>query len=221
MKKLLILALLASASPAVAADNYQVVPAGGGTLTICSKDQGGGVQATCHYAVPSENFSGFVSVPVTISSDTIQMTSATGNWTAGQLMGSSTTAASSKIMHLNVCRVAGGKAQIRRLRLKTSATDTGFAGQTIYVELYRDDPTLTNGDRGTWLTTESFWVNEYPITLSKHFSNSEKGVSIPLETNVDCTSGQFYVSALIVAGTTFAPQNASVTVTLTAEAEAR
>ena len=217
---LLALAICAP-SPLLAADNITAKDGNGSSITICTKDQGSGVQASCHYAVPTENHLGEVSVPVVIASDTITMTSATTSWTATQLMGSSTTAASSKIMQLAVCRTTGGHAQLRRMRLKTGAADTGLAGQTIYVEIYRDSPTLTNGDRATWLTTESAWVGEYPITLAKHFSNSEKGISAPIEANIDCASGSSNVYALLVAGTSFAPQNASVTLTLVAEAEGR
>lgn len=62
MKKLLIASLLVSSClapmPAIAADNITAKDGNNSAFTLCTKDQGAGVQAPCHYLVPSENHAG-------------------------------------------------------------------------------------------------------------------------------------------------------------------
>jgi len=126
-------------------------------------------------------------------------------------------------MTFNICRVSNGTGMIRRARIKI-ASDTGFAGQAVTLYLYRDSPTLTNGDRGTWLTTESNYIGKIPVTLNNHFSDYEKGVGVPVdsngnvtEINYDC-NGTTGPTGLLVAGGTITPQAGSKAVTVVLEA---
>jgi hypothetical protein len=81
------------------------------------------------------------------------------------------------IMRLHVARATDKTGMIRRLRLKTN--DTAFAGATVRVHLYRDRPTVTNGDNGAFLTTESNYIGYSDVVLDRHFSDAEKGIGVP------------------------------------------
>lgn len=169
-----------------------------------------------------ENQLGFVSVPAIVASGTLSMVSSATAYTALQVIGASTTAGNAgNVVQLPVCRVNGGKATIRSMSLFTSAADAGMSGQTVNIQIYRDAPTLTNGDHGAYLTTESGWKNVYPVILAQHFSNAEKGRSAPIDTTMSCPTGQNFVYAVLQAGTSFTPSAGSLTLTLVAEVEAR
>jgi hypothetical protein len=151
-------------------------------------------------------------------------TSATTAWASGQVIGDSATAGSVTKMQFQVCRVAAGTGMIRRARIKI-ASDTGFAGQPVVLYLYRDSPTLTNGDRGTWLTTDSNYIGKIPVTLNNHFSDYEKGIGLPTdsssnvtEINYDCASSSQVIYGLLVAGGAITPQAGSKAVTVVLEA---
>lgn len=249
MKKLLLAgALTLACSPAFAANNISVKDSANVTTTVCSKDIGGGVQSTCHTAVdstgaeindttlhaqkvvvqPGENHIGEIGGRTVIagcaSSPCFTTTSATTAWSSGQIIGDSTTAASVTRMSFVVCRIAGGTGMIRRARVKV-ANDTGFVGASVVLYLYRDSPTLTNGDRGAWLTTESNYLGRIPVLLNNHFSDYEKGVGVPIdsnnnvtEINYDCASGVQVLYGLLVANGTITPAAGSKAVTVVLEA---
>jgi len=98
-------------------------------------------------------------------------------YTAGDLIANSTTAGSVVPLALPVARVAGGTGIIRAIRLKASGA--GAAGATVRVHLYRQSPTVTNGDNGVWLTTESEYVGSVDVTLDRTFSDAVKGTVGP------------------------------------------
>lgn len=119
----------------------------------------------------------------------------------GQLLANSATAGSvTPLDFATVCRVNQGTGMIRRARVKIA--DTGLAGKILVLKLYRDSPTVTNGDHGAWLSSESNFIGQIPVTLDQHFSDPfEKGVGAPAvgsEINFDCASASTHLYGLLV-----------------------
>lgn len=136
----------------------------------------------------------------TIAGASFTTTGTTTALTDGQLLANSGTAGSVTPLSFTVCRVNAGTGMVRRARLKIA--DTGLAGKILVVKLYRDSPTVTNGDHGTWLSTESNYIGQIPVTLDQHFSDFEKGIGAPAtgaEINFDCAGGSQLLYGLIVA----------------------
>lgn len=133
-------------------------------------------------------------------------------YSTGDLIANSATAGSvTPLDFAGACRVAGGTGLIRRARLKTP--DTGFASGSVILYLYKGSPTVTNGDNGAWLSTESNYIGSIPITLDKHFSDAEKGIGVPAsgsEINFDCGTGSTDIYGLEVAAGAITPQGAKL-----------
>lgn len=115
------------------------------------------------------------------------------------------------------CLVAGGNGGYIGARIKT--TDTGFAGKKVILKLHRDAPTYTNGDHGTWLTTESIALPSISVTLSDHYSDAEKGYGTPDNNGTangrsivgfDCAPTSQNIYGELVAGEAITPQGGKV-----------
>jgi hypothetical protein len=136
--------------------------------------------------------------------------SGTSAYSAGQLISNSGTAGSVVPLSFNVCRIAGGTGMARKARIKT--TDTGFVGATLRLHLYKSSPTVANGDRGTFSSTESEWLDDIDVILDHAFSEpTEKGVGVPnhgAEINYDCATGTQAVYGLLEARGAITPQGA-------------
>lgn len=131
-------------------------------------------------------------------------------YTAADLIANSATAGSVAPMSFTVCPAAAGVGMVRRARFKT--TDTGFASKLVVLKLYKDSPTVTNGDNGVWLSTESNYLGSITVTADQHFSDTlEKGIGAPAagsEINFDCAAGARVIYGLEVAGEAITPQGA-------------
>jgi len=130
-----------------------------------------------------------------------------------------TTAGTAGIMRLHVGRSADKTGMVRRLRLKTN--DTAFAGATIRVHLFKDRPTVSNGDNGAFLTTESNYIGYGDVLLDRHFADAEKGMGTPAigsEWNFEPASGTDYIHAILETRTAIATPGSAKTWTLAAEA---
>ena len=134
----------------------------------------------------------------------------TSGYTSGQLIANSATAGAVAPLSFAVCRQAGGTGMVRRARIKT--TDTGFAGATVRLHLYRDSPTAANGDHAAWSSTESVWLDDIDVTLDHAFSDpAEKGIGAPahgVEINFDCAAGAQTLYGLLEARGPITPQGA-------------
>jgi hypothetical protein len=131
--------------------------------------------------------------------------------TVAATVNANVTAGTAGIMQLHVARSTDKTGMVRRLRLKTN--DAAFAGATIRVHLYKDRPTVTNGDNGAFLTTESNYLGYADIVLDRHFSDAEKGFGTPAignEWNFDPSSGTDYIYAILETRTAVTPGSAKV-----------
>lgn len=212
------LSLLLVSSAHATDDTVTAKNAAGSTVTFCSKDTGSGVMASCSQLIKpdgtkitprqetaepaGENHVGEVGGHTTIVGATFTTTATTTALTDGQLLANNATAGSVTPLDFSgVCRVNQGTGMIRRARVKIP--DTGLAGKSLWLKLYRDSPTPTNGDHGTWLTTESNFIGQISVTLDQHFSDPyEKGLGAPSvgsEINFDCASASTHLYGLIVA----------------------
>ncbi len=156
-----------------------------------------------------ENHIGEVSSRTNIVGGSFTTPSGTTAYSSGQLIANSATAGSvTPLDFATVCRVNQGTGMVRRARVKTP--DTGFASATVILKLYRDSPTVTNGDHGTWLSTESNYIGQISVVLDQVFSDPmEKGIGAPSvgnEINFDCASGSQHLYGLLVAGGAITPQ---------------
>lgn len=155
----------------------------------------------------TEVFLGFVGGFVSIAPASFTTPAGTTPYASGDLIANSATAGSVVPLTFTVaCRINGAKAMVRRARFMTP--DTGFAGATIYLKLYRDSPTVTNGDNGIWLTTESNYIGTISIIADQHFSDAEKGIGVPdkgSEINFSCAGGSTTIYGLEVVGGAVTP----------------
>ena len=72
---------------------------------------------------------------------------------------------------------AGQIVKILRARLKKSGAV--ITNAQFRVHLYGAAPTVTNGDNGVWLSTESSYLGHFDVTIDKAFSAGSSGVGVP------------------------------------------
>jgi hypothetical protein len=186
----------------------------------------GGTIATA--PVAGENHIGQVGGAIAVATASFQRPADTLAYAVGDAILDSTTAAtvnantaagSAGIMRLHVARATDKTGMIRRLRLKTN--DTAFAAATVRVHLFRDRPTVTNGDNGAFLPTESNYIGYADVVLDRHFSDAEKGLGVPAigsEWNFDPAPGTDYIHAILETRTAITTPGSAKTWTLAAEA---
>jgi len=148
-------------------------------------------------------------------------TSAGGARGAGTVIADTTVAGSVTIPTFQVCRVNGGKAWLTRIRFRV-ASDTGFAGQSVILKVYRDSPTLTNGDRGSWSTNYASLIKSVSITLDPayHTNDYEGGVSEEMRVAFDCAAGSKNIYILPITSSAFTDQAGSKAIYMTVEGSA-
>ncbi len=163
-------------------------------------------------------YNGNVGGITTIVSDSFTRPSDTTTYAVGDLIANSTTAGSVTPLILPVARIPDKAATIRRVRLKKSGTSTTNA--QFRAHFYKASPTVSNGDNGAWLTTESTYIGSFDITMNRVFSDGAKGIGIPSvgsELILVPNAGSTDVFALLEALAAYTPTSAEV-FTLTAEA---
>jgi hypothetical protein len=138
-------------------------------------------------------------------------------YAVGDLVANSTTAGSVTPLSWTVGRVNDGYVTIRRARLKTSSTSVTNAQFRLH--LYGATPTVTNGDNGAWLSTQSTYLGWIDITVDKVFSDAAEGIGVPTagsEIIAPCLSGAATIKGLLEARAAYTPTNAG---TFTVELE--
>lgn len=141
----------------------------------------------------------------------------TNVYASGDLVANSTTAGSVVPITVAAGRVNDGTGMVRRVRLTTSST--GVTNKSFRVHFYKTTPTVTNGDNGVWLSTESTYLGACDVTIDKAFSDGAKGVGAPnagSEINFAPSSGTQNIFALIEARAAYTPTSAE-TITLACE----
>lgn len=152
-----------------------------------------------HAATPSANF--------TRPADTTA-------YASGDLVANSVTAGSVTPLSWTAARVAAGSGCVRRARLKKSGTTVTNASFRLH--LYAASPTLTNGDNGAWLSTQSTYMGAIDLDMSgtsgRVFSDAAEVVGVPVvgsEITFSLGSGQT-IYGLLEARAAYTPANAEV-----------
>lgn len=101
----------------------------------------------------------------------------TNTYASGDLVANNTAAGSVVPIVLAVARAADKTVVIPRIRLKKSGTSVVNA--VFRAHAYKDSPTVSNGDNGAWLTTESNYIGYMDITMDRVFSDAAKGFGVP------------------------------------------
>lgn len=132
-------------------------------------------------------------------------------YASGDLVANSTTAGSVVPITLAVARKNDGTVVIPRVRLKknnTSVTNAQFR-----VHLYKTSPTVTNGDNGAWLTTESNYIGYCDINMDRVFSDGAKGFGVPATGNqfiIEPDTGTQNIYALLEARAAYTPTSGEI-----------
>ena len=175
---------------------------------------GGGTAGVPSSAVTSvQGVSGgfpVVSVGVTAKvSSTFTRPADTTAYASGDLVANSTTAGSVTPMSFAIARVAAGTGMIRRCRL--SKTGTSITNASFRLHLYTVSPTVTNGDNGVWLSTQSAtYMGSLDMSSAKAFSDGAGTTGTPSdgsEINFALPSGQT-VYGLLEARGAYTPASA-------------
>lgn len=131
-------------------------------------------------------------------------------YASGDLVANSTTAGSVTPLSWVIARSDTGSVFIRRFKL--SKTNTTITSASFRLHLYTASPTVTNGDNGAWLSTESGYLGSLDITVDKVFSASSAGYGVPqngYEINAALASG-LTIYGLLEARAAYTPANAEV-----------
>ena len=94
----------------------------------------------------------------------------TTQYGSGDLVANSVTAGSVAAMQFTVTVAQGRAMKIKTVKLETDNTDAGDA--TFRFHLYATNPTVTNGDNGVWLTTESTHIGFVDLDTLVAFSDA-------------------------------------------------
>lgn len=160
----------------------------------------------------SENHVGTISGTIIIASGNFTRPANTTGYTNGQVIANSVTAGSCVPITLAVARINNASFMIRKLRLKVN--DTAWLNATVRVHLYKNSPTYSNGDGGTWLTTESAHIGYADILLNLQFSDPVvKGIGVPSfgsEWNDTPSSGTQNIFAVLETLSAVTPASASI-----------
>lgn len=127
-------------------------------------------------------------------------------YATGDLVANSTTAGNVVPMVLSAARTTDGRGMIRRARLKK--TGTSISNASFRIHLYKNAPTVTNGDNSAWLTTESLYLGAIDVTMDKVFSDAAKGIGVPnsgSEIVFDPSDGTQNIFALLEARGAYTP----------------
>lgn len=145
----------------------------------------------------------------------------TTTYASGDLVANSTTAGSVSALAVSVASANGKPFTAVRAHLKKSGAVLTLA--SFRVHLYKTRPTVTNGDNGAWLSTESGYIGSFDLAIDKAFSDGAAGVGVPLVGTVmrilPITTGKT-VFALIEARAAYVPISGEIfTLTLEGDAE--
>jgi hypothetical protein len=182
--------------------------------TLVTLAQGSGLALAAN-----ESHIGQIGGHIATATATMTRPADTTAYVSGDLIANSTTAGSVAPLTLAVARAANKSGAIRRLRLKVN--DTAWLNASVRVHLYRQSPTVANGDNGAFSSTESNHIGYSDITLDRQFSDPcVKGIGIPAigsEFNFEPDAGTANIYALLECRSAVTPA-ASKTFTLTLEA---
>jgi len=129
-------------------------------------------------------------------------------YASGDLVADNTTAGSVTPMSWVVGLMDNPEFFIRRVRIRKSTTTSTNA--SFRVHLFGAQPTVTNGDNGAWLPTESSYIGAFDVTVDRVFSDAAVGVGVPVigsEMSLRLASGRT-IWGLLESRAAYTPGNA-------------
>lgn len=132
-------------------------------------------------------------------------------YASGDLVANSTTPGSVVPLSWTVMEDNPGNLLVRRARIKKSTNTT--ANASFRLHLYETQPTVTNGDNGAWLSTDSSYLGAIDITVDKAFSDpSSRGIGVSNTGSEIIINGgnPKIIYGLLEARAAYAPGNAEV-----------
>jgi len=167
---------------------------------------------------PGENHLGEIGGRIVNASASFTRPADTVSYAIGDLVANGTTAGAVVPLSLAVCRAADRSAMLRRVQVRIS--DAAWLNAALRVHLFRVAPTVTNGDNGAFLASESQYLGACDVTLDRSFNDpAVKGFGVPMvgsEISIQPASGTAVIYALIELRSAVTPASGAV-VTLTAE----
>lgn len=154
-----------------------------------------------------------------ISSNTVTRPADTSAYSVGDIVAQSTTNSLCYAIPFTAARYAGGTGMLRRCRVKVN--DIAWANAEIYVHVFKNTPTFTNGDNGAFSAgvSESEYLGAFDVTFDRTFSDYVKGIGVPRtgsEINFDANTSSQSLYYTIETRTALTPA-ASETFTTTFE----
>lgn len=132
-------------------------------------------------------------------------------YTSGDLIANNTTAGSVVPMTFTCASANDRGFWVVRARLKK--TNTSVTNASFRLHLYKDTPTVSNGDNGAWLSNEQAYLGAMDITADKTFTDYSKGIGTPNNGTVIIatpTSGTQTIFGLLEARAAYTPTSAEV-----------
>jgi hypothetical protein len=138
-------------------------------------------------------------------------------YASGDLVANSTTAGSVTPMTFTMPVLGNRRNKIVRARIKKSGNSVTSASFRLH--LYTSSPTVTNGDNGAWLSSESGYIGSIDVVVDKAFNDSSGpavGYGSPTagaEVNLPNTlggTGKNTLYGLLEARATYTPASAEV-----------
>ncbi len=100
-------------------------------------------------------------------------------YASGDIVCQSTTVSASGCAPLTftVSRQADKSFLIPRARI--SASNATLTNASFRLHLYRQSPTIANGDNSAWSTTNSNYIGSMDVTFDRAFTDGAKGIALP------------------------------------------
>lgn len=194
------------------ASNFAMKDASALDLTFKSTESGG--VHTPHQRIEAEageNHIGAIGGHIEVATTSFTRPADTTAYAAGDLIANSITAGSVVPLTFAVSRSADKGFMVRRARIKKSTTGTTNAAFRLH--LYKQSPTVSNGDNGAWLTNERNYLGAIDVTMDKVFTDAAKGIGVPSAgSDIQGTpdTGTVNIYGLIEARAAYTPGSAEV-----------
>lgn len=128
-----------------------------------------------NYNYDNYNYEG---IPVKVATATaITRPADTTAYAAGDLVANSTTAGSVVAGVISAARAVDAVTSMLRCRLRKSGAT--LTNAIFRIHFYNTAPTVTNGDNGVWLSTQSGYCGSMDVNIDKAFSSGSEGIGVP------------------------------------------
>jgi hypothetical protein len=115
--------------------------------------------------------------PLIVDGSTLTRPADTTAYAFGDLVANSTTAGS--VTPGTIAAARGNDLPGTALRMRLQKSGATITNAIFRVHLYNSSPTVTNGDNGAWVSTQSGYIGSFDVTIDKAFSSGSIGIGVP------------------------------------------